>query len=55
MSLGDAVVGLAKTGHVEVSAADVSALEASVGFRSATPIVEGVTSSARWYRQFYGF
>ena len=41
-------------GDVEATAADTSALEAWVGFRPSTPMVEGVAAFASWYRQFYG-
>ena len=41
-------------GDVEATAADTAALEAWVGFRPATPMVEGVAAFADWYRQFYG-
>ena len=41
-------------GDVEATAADTTALEAWVGFRPATPMVEGVAAFADWYRQFYG-
>ena len=41
-------------GDVEATAADTAALEAWVGFRPATPMLEGVAAFADWYRQFYG-
>ena len=41
-------------GDVEATAADTTALEAWVGFRPATSMVEGVTAFADWYCQFYG-
>ena len=41
-------------GDVEATAADTAALEAWVGFRPATPMVQGVTEFAKWYRKFYG-
>ena len=41
-------------GDVEATAADTAALEAWVGFRPSTPMVEGVAIFADWYRQFYG-
>ena len=41
-------------GDVEATAADTAALEAWVGFRPSTPMVEGVAAFADWYRQFYG-
>ena len=41
-------------GDVEATAADTTALEAWVGFRPATPMVEGVAAFADWYRLFYG-
>ena len=39
-------------GDVEATAADTSALEAWVGFRPSTPIVEGVQRFADWYGSF---
>ena len=41
-------------GDVEATAADTASLEAWVGFRPDTPMVEGVHAFAEWYRQFYG-
>ena len=41
-------------GDVEATAADTAALEAWVGFRPATPMVEGVAAFADWYCRFYG-
>jgi len=39
-------------GDVVATAADTSALEAWVGFRPATPLVEGVGRFAAWYQNF---
>jgi len=41
-------------GDVEVTAADTSALEAWIGFRPDTSMLQGVTAFAKWYRRFYG-
>lgn len=40
-------------GDVLRTAADVSALEAAVGFRPHTPLAEGIGRMAHWYRDFY--
>lgn len=40
-------------GDVLRTAADVSALEAAVGFRPHTPLAEGIDRMVRWYRDFY--
>jgi UDP-glucuronate 4-epimerase len=40
-------------GDVLRTAADVSALEAAVGFRPHTPLAEGIGRMVRWYREFY--
>ncbi len=40
-------------GDVLRTAADVSALEAAVGFRPHTPLAEGIERMVRWYRNFY--
>lgn len=40
-------------GDVLRTAADVSALEAAVGFRPHTPLPEGIERMVRWYRDFY--
>lgn len=40
-------------GDVLRTAADVSALEAAVGFRPHTPLAEGIERMVRWYRDFY--
>ncbi len=39
-------------GDVQATAADISALEAWVGFRPATPIEEGVARFAAWYQDY---
>lgn len=40
-------------GDVLRTAADVSALEAAVGFRPHTPLAKGIGRMVRWYRDFY--
>jgi UDP-glucuronate 4-epimerase len=40
-------------GDVVATAADISALEAAVGFRPSTPLAEGVRRFVAWYREFY--
>jgi UDP-glucuronate 4-epimerase len=40
-------------GDVLRTAADVSALEAAVGFRPHTPLAAGIGRMVRWYRDFY--
>ncbi|MGX1785770.1 NAD-dependent epimerase [Bosea sp. NPDC055332] len=40
-------------GDVLRTAADVSALEAAVGFRPHTPLADGIERMVRWYRDFY--
>jgi UDP-glucuronate 4-epimerase len=41
-------------GDVPATFADVSALEAWVNFRPATPVTEGVKRFVEWYRGYYG-
>ena len=41
-------------GDVEATSADVSALEAAVGFRPDTPIEEGISRFVAWYRDYHG-
>lgn len=41
-------------GDVPATAADTSALEAWIGFKSNKPVQEGVARFMAWYRQFYG-
>jgi len=41
-------------GDVPATAADTTALEAWVGFKPNTPVLEGVARFVAWYRQFYG-
>lgn len=41
-------------GDVPSTFADVSALEAAVGFRPATPVREGIRRFVAWYREYYG-
>ena len=41
-------------GDVHATCADISALEAAVGFRPATPIETGLARFVEWYRDFYG-
>jgi UDP-glucuronate 4-epimerase len=40
-------------GDVVATAADISALEAAVGFRPATPLATGIARFVEWYRAFY--
>ncbi len=40
-------------GDVQATFADVSDLEAAVGFRPETPLSEGLSRFVGWYRQFY--
>ncbi len=40
-------------GDVEVTYADVSALERDFGFKPSTPLREGLRSFAKWYKDFY--
>ncbi len=40
-------------GDVEVTCADVSALERDFGFRPSTPLREGLRAFAKWYKEFY--
>jgi UDP-glucuronate 4-epimerase len=42
-------------GDVPATAADTSALEAWVGFKPNTPVVEGVARFVAWYRSFTGY
>jgi UDP-glucuronate 4-epimerase len=41
-------------GDVPSTYADVSALEAAVGYKPATPIADGVKQFVDWYREYYG-
>ncbi len=41
-------------GDVPDTFADVSELEARVGYRPSTPVEEGVAAFVEWYREFYG-
>ena len=41
-------------GDVPSTMADVSELEAAVGFRPRTSVREGIRSFVRWYREYYG-
>jgi UDP-glucuronate 4-epimerase len=41
-------------GDVHATYADISGLEAAVGFRPATPIETGLARFVDWYRDFYG-
>jgi len=40
-------------GDVPSTYADVSALQAAVGFRPATPVAEGIRRFVAWYREYY--
>ncbi len=41
-------------GDVEATEADVSALDAAVGFKPAMPVEEGVRRFVEWYRDYHG-
>jgi len=41
-------------GDVPSTYADVSALQAAVGYKPATPIADGVKQFVEWYREYYG-
>jgi UDP-glucuronate 4-epimerase len=41
-------------GDVTSTMADVSELEAAVGFRPATSLADGIAAFVRWYREYYG-
>ncbi len=41
-------------GDVEVTYADVTALEQDFGFKPATPLREGLRKFATWYKEYYG-
>jgi UDP-glucuronate 4-epimerase len=43
-----------QVGDVPKTYADISSLEAEVGFRPATPIDEGIRRFVTWYRAYYG-
>ncbi len=43
-----------QAGDVAATEADVSRLEAAVGFRPATPVEEGVRRFVEWYRAYHG-
>ncbi|WP_018700280.1 NAD-dependent epimerase [Amorphus coralli] len=43
-----------QAGDVPDTYADVSELEAAVGYKPATPVREGVARFVRWYRDYYG-
>lgn len=40
-------------GDVHTTYADVTALEAAVGFRPSTPLAEGIARFVAWYRDYY--
>ena len=40
-------------GDVAVTFADTSALERDFGFRPNTPLREGLSKFAKWYKEFY--
>ncbi len=40
-------------GDVEVTYADVTALQEDFGFKPATPLAEGLRSFAKWYKEYY--
>ncbi|HKS22171.1 MAG TPA: NAD-dependent epimerase [Thermoanaerobaculia bacterium] len=41
-------------GDVPSTMADVSELEAAVGFRPSTPVREGIGRFVKWYKEYYG-
>ena len=41
-------------GDVEVTYADVSALESDFGFKPSTSLTEGLRRFAKWYKEYYG-
>lgn len=41
-------------GDVEVTYADVTALEQDFGFKPSTTLTEGLRSFAKWYKEYYG-
>ena len=41
-------------GDVRVTSADISRLEAWVGFRPQTKVEEGKAKFVAWYREYYG-
>ncbi len=40
-------------GDVEVTYADVTALQEDFGFKPSTPLAEGLRSFAKWYKEYY--
>ena len=41
-------------GAVRAASADISRLEAWVGFRPQTQVEEGIAKFVAWYREYYG-
>ena len=41
-------------GDVRAASADISRLEAWVGFRPQTQVEEGIAKFVAWYREYYG-
>ena len=41
-------------GDVRATSADISRLEAWVGFRPQTKVEEGIAKFVAWYREYYG-
>ena len=41
-------------GDVRATSADISRLEAWVGFRPQTKVEEGIAKFVAWYRAYYG-
>ena len=41
-------------GDVEITYADVSALQQDFGFKPATPLRDGLRAFAKWYKDYYG-
>ncbi|MBD5608395.1 MAG: NAD-dependent epimerase [Desulfovibrio sp.] len=44
----------AQPGDVESTWADVRALELATGFKPSTPLKEGISRYAKWYKEYYG-
>jgi nucleoside-diphosphate-sugar epimerase len=41
-------------GDVEITYADVTALENDFGFKPSTSLTEGLRKFAKWYKEYYG-
>lgn len=44
----------AQPGDVESTWADVKSLELATGFKPSTPLKEGISRYAKWYKEYYG-